>query len=208
MNTQKNNSGIGYTTFFSLKGGVGKTSLASAISLELGFVNQPVPVITNDPISPLEDLLGTENAMLIQQDQEIPNSFDKEEDVIIDLGGFVDERIISVLEKSKTIIIPTLGSFLSLSGLVGTLQEVERFNKNIVIVLNRVDKKEEHKVVSFINDKGNYPVFSLKSSKCFENIHYQKKSVAQMMEEEPLRRRSYDGVSKQIWKIINYLKEN
>ena len=208
MDNKKKDSGIGFTTFFSLKGGVGKTSLASAISLELSWINQPVPVITNDPISPLEDLLGSENAMLIQQGQEIPNSFKKNEDVIIDLGGFVDDRSIPVLENAKTIVIPTLGSFLSLSGLVGTLQEVERFNKNIVIVLNRVDKKEEHKVVSFIKDKGNYPVFSLKSSKCFENIHYQKKSVAQMMLEEPLRRRSYDGVSKQIWQIINYLKEN
>ena len=172
------------------------------------FINQPVPVITNDPISPLEELLGSENALLIQQDQEIPNTFSKEDDVIIDLGGFVDERSIPVLEQAKTIIIPTLGSFLSLSGLVGTLQEVEKFNKNIIIILNRVDKKEEHQVKTFIKEKGNYPIFSVKTSKCFENIHYQKKSVAQMMEDEPLRRRSYDGVSKQIWEIINHLKEN
>jgi len=207
MDNKKKDSGIGFTTFFSLKGGVGKTSLASAISLELSWINQPVPVITNDPISPLEDLLGSENAMLIQQGQEIPNSFKKNEDVIIDLGGFVDDRSIPVLENAKTIVIPTLGSFLSLSGLVGTLQEVERFNKNIVVVINRVDKKEEDSVRTFIKEKGDYPIFSVKSSKCFENIHYQKKSVAQMMVEQPLRRRSYDGVSKQIWQIITHLKE-
>ena len=208
MDKKKKDSGIGFTTFFSLKGGVGKTSLASAISLELSWIRQPVPVITNDPISPLENLLGSDNALLIPQGQEIPNSFKKNEDVIIDLGGFVDERSIPVLEHSKTIIIPTLGSFLSLSGLVGTLMEVERFNKNIVVVINRVDKKEEQSVRTFIKEKGDYPIISVKSSKCFENIHYQKKSVAQMMVEQPLRRRSYDGVSKQIWEIINHLKEN
>jgi len=208
MNKKNKDSGIGFTTFFSLKGGVGKTSLASAISLELSFINQPVPVITNDPISPLEDLLGSENAMIIQQDQDLPNAFSKDEDVIIDLGGFVDQRIIPVLENAKLIVIPTLGSFLSLVGLVGTIQEVERFNKNIVVVINRVDKKEEQSVRTFIKEKGDYPIFSVKSSKCFENMHYQKKSVAQMMKEEPLRRRSYDGVSKQIWAIINHLKEN
>ena len=208
MNKKNKDSGIGFTTFFSLKGGVGKTSLASAISLELSFINQPVPVITNDPISPLEGLLGSENAMIIQQDQDLPNAFSKDEDVIIDLGGFVDQRSIPVLENAKNIVIPTLGSFLSLVGLVGTIQEVEKFNKNIVIVINRVDKKEEQSVRTFINEKGNYPIFSVKSSKCFENIHYQKKSVAQMMEEVPLRRRSYDGVSKQIWAIINHLKED
>ena len=208
MNKKNKDSGIGFTTFFSLKGGVGKTSLASAISLELSFINQPVPVITNDPISPLEDLLGSENAMIIQQDQDLPNSFSNDEDVIIDLGGFVDQRSIPVLENAKLIVIPTLGSFLSLVGLVGTIQEVERFNKNIVVVINRVDKKEEQSVRTFIKEKGDYPIFSVKSSKCFENMHYQKKSVAQMMKEEPLRRRSYDGVSKQIWAIINHLKEN
>ena len=208
MNKKNKDSGIGFTTFFSLKGGVGKTSLASAISLELSFINQPVPVITNDPISPLEDLLGSENAMIIQQDQDLPNASSKDENVIIDLGGFVDQRIIPVLENAKLIVIPTLGSFLSLVGLVGTIQEVERFNKNIVVVINRMDKKEEQSVRTFIKEKGDYPIFSVKSSKCFENMHYQKKSVAQMMKEEPLRRRSYDGVSKQIWAIINHLKEN
>ena len=207
MKNKKQDSGIGFTSFFSLKGGVGKTSLASAISLELKFINQPVPVITNDPISPLEEILGADNALLIQPDQAFPNTLKTNDDVIVDLGGFVDERSIPVLEKSKTVVIPTLGSFLSLSGLIGTLQEVEKFNKDIVIILNRVDKKEEGKVKTFIKENANYPIFSLKTSKCFENIHYQKKSVSQMMEEEPLRRRSYDGVSKQIWKIINYLQE-
>ena len=207
MKNKKQESGIGFTSFFSLKGGVGKTSLASAISLELKFINQPVPVITNDPISPLEEILGAETALLIQPDQTFPNTLKTNDDVLVDLGGFVDERSIPVLEQSKTVVVPTLGSFLSLSGLIGTLQEVEKFNKEIMIVLNRVDKKEEEKVRTFIKENADYPIFSLKTSKCFENIHYQKKSVAQMMEEEPLRRRSYDGVSKQIWKIINFLQE-
>ncbi len=96
---------------------------------------------------------------------------------------------------------------MDLSGLIGTLEEVGKFNKEIIIVLNRVDKKEEEKVRTFIEENADYPIFSIKTSKCFENIHYQKKSIAQMMEEEPLRKRSYDGVSKQIWQIINYLKE-
>jgi len=208
MKNKKQDAGIGFTAIFSLKGGVGKTSLASAISLELGFLNQAVPVITNDPISPIEEVLGTDNALLIQPDQSFPTTLKTNDDVLIDLGGFVDRRSIPVLENAKKIVIPTLADFLSLSGLIGTLQEVEKFNKNIVIVINRVNKKEEQSVRTFINEKWNYPIFSVKSSKCFENIHYQKKSIAQMMVEQPIRRRSYDGVSKQIWAIINHLKEN
>ena len=33
-------SGLGFTTIFSLKGGVGKTSLASALCLELDYEGQ------------------------------------------------------------------------------------------------------------------------------------------------------------------------
>ena len=60
------------------------------------------------------------------------------DDVLVDLGGFVDERSIPVLEKSKTVVIPTLGSFLSLSGLIGTLEEVQNFNREKI--LNKLEK--------------------------------------------------------------------
>ena len=199
-------SKLGFTTIFSLKGGVGKTSLASALCLELEHQGETVPVITNDPISPLENVLGKEKALLIKPNQQFPPSLTKDDDVIVDLGGFVDDRSISVLEKSKQIIIPTLGSYLSIAGLISTIQEVEKFNKEITIVLNRIEKKELEKILQFIRECCNYPIFKMKTSKCFENIHYQKKSISQMMEDEPLRKRSYKEVHAQIQEIIQHLK--
>ena len=197
-------SGIGYTTIFSLKGGVGKTSLASALCLEFDYEGKKVPVITNDAISPLEEILGKEKAMKLGTDSKFPE-LKKNDDVIIDLGGFVDERSITVLKNCKQVVIPTLGSFLSISGLVATIQEVERFNKEITIVLNRVEKKDVEKILQFINEKYNYPIFKLKTSKCFENLHYQQKSVSQMMKDEPLRRRSYAEVYAQLQELKQHL---
>ena len=197
-------SGLGFTTIFSLKGGVGKTSLASALCLELDYKGKKVPIITNDAISPLEEVLGKEKALKLKHDEDFPE-LKKSDDIIVDLGGFVDERSISVLKKSKQVVIPTIGSFLSISGLIQTVQEVERFNKKITIVLNRIEKKEVEKVIQFIRENHDYPIFKLKTSKCFENLLYQNKSVSQMMKEEPLRRSSYKEVHAQLQEIIKHL---
>jgi cellulose biosynthesis protein BcsQ len=197
-------SGLGFTTIFSLKGGVGKTSLASALCLELDYKGKKVPIITNDAISPLEEVLGKEKALKLKIDEDFPE-LKKSDDIIVDLGGFVDERSISALKKSKQVVIPTIGSFLSISGLIQTVQEVERFNKKIIIVLNRIEKKEVEKVIQFIRENHDYPIFKLKTSKCFENLLYQNKSVSQMMKEEPLRRSSYKEVHAQLHEIIKHL---
>ena len=197
-------SGLGFTTIFSLKGGVGKTSLASALCLELDYKGKKVPIITNDVISPLEEVLGKEKALKLKIDEDFPK-LKKSDDIIVDLGGFVDERSISALKKSKQVVIPTIGSFLSISGLIQTVQEVERFNKKIIIVLNRIEKKEVEKVIQFIRESHDYPIFKLKTSKCFENLLYQNKSVSQMMKDEPLRRSSYKEVHAQLHEIIQHL---
>ena len=196
---------IGLTTFFSLKGGVGKSSLASAICMELHDDDEKVLFITNDAISPLEKILGEDKVLKIGQKDNFPE-LNTDDDVIIDLGGFVDDRAITILKNSKQIVLPTLGSFLSLSGLISTLQEVEPFNKEITIVLNRIEKKEVEKIIEFIRSDYSYPIFKVKSSKCFENLHYQNKSISQMMREEPLRKRSYKEVHAQIQELIQHLK--
>ena len=196
---------IGLTTFFSLKGGVGKSSLASAICMELHDDDEKVLFITNDAISPLEKILGEDKVLKIGQKDNFPE-LNTDDDVIIDLGGFVDDRAITILKNSKQIVLPTLGSFLSLSGLISTLQEVEPFNKEITIVLNRIEKKEVEKIIEFIRSDYSYPIFKVKSSKCFENLHYQNKSISQMMREEPLRKGSYKEVHAQIQELIQHLK--
>ena len=196
---------IGLTTFFSLKGGVGKSSLASAICMELHDDDEKVLFITNDAISPLEKILGEDKVLKIGQNDSFPE-LNTEDDVIIDLGGFVDDRAITILKNSKQIVLPTLGSFLSLSGLISTLQEVEPFNKEITIVLKRIEIKEVERIIEFIRSDYSYPIFKVKSSKCFENLHYQNKSISQMMREEPLRKRSYKEVHAQIQELIQHLK--
>ena len=199
-------SGLGFTTIFSLKGGVGKSSISAAIILALSDEDEKIPVITNDAISPLEDILGKKRALVMKPNQPFPE-FPKDEDVLIDLGGFVDERTIAVLKQSKQIVIPTVCTFLGLHGLFSTIKEVEPYNKEITIVLNQVDKKEVDGAIQVIREKKHdYPIFKIKFSKAFENLHNQRKSIGQMMEDEPLRKRSYKEVNAQLIELIQHLK--
>ena len=88
-----------------------------------------------------------------------------------------------------------------------TVNDVKKLNKNLVMVVNRIDKKEFMDFYEVIRDAcGNFPVFPLKNSKAFENCQIQKKSIYQMMEDEPVRKKAYTEVQNQLNKIIEHLK--
>jgi len=68
-------------TIYNFKGGVGKTSIALNIALNLGL-----PVVTNDIYSPLERLLGEDKFIKLAKDQTIP-TLSSEHSIIFDFGG-------------------------------------------------------------------------------------------------------------------------
>ncbi len=197
---------IGLTTVFSLKGGVGKTALSVSMSMEMFRNGIEVPIISNDPVSIVEKVMG-DNGWILPQGKEFPSELKKNSDYILDLGGFLEQRIIDVIKKSKTVIIPTPNDYASIQATIMTVNDVKKLNKNLVMVVNRIDKKEFMDFYEVIRDAcGNFPVFPLKNSKAFENCQIQKKSIYQMMEDEPVRKKAYTEVQNQLNKIIEHLK--
>ena len=98
---------IGIVSTFSLKGGVGKTSISLAVQLELQKKGSGVKIMTNDPVSPIGAVLDENDFIQLSQKQDFPKDLQTNGDWILDLGGYLDNRILPVLKKSKTIIIPT-----------------------------------------------------------------------------------------------------
>ncbi|MDK2063345.1 ParA family protein [Aliarcobacter butzleri] len=133
-------------TFFTIKGGVGKTTLSVQVAQMLGY-----DYITNDGHSAVVDLLDEDRALLVSEsEKEIP--FFK--NVVYDFGGFKDLRIKNIIENSDVVVIPTLMSRNDIKATIATLEEVSLINKNIVIVLNRsksIEKAEELK--EFLKDE-------------------------------------------------------
>jgi len=194
------------TTFFSLKGGVGKTCLSLAIQLELKKNGTPIKIITNDPVSPIGIVVDGNEFIQLSQKQDFPKDLSKEDNSILDLGGYLDNRILPVLKKSKTIIIPTFTDYPSLIATQKTLKDIEPYNRKIILIANKTAKIDFMDTYETLRDVcGNYPVFPVKTSKAFENLYVERKAISQTMIDNPLLGRAYAEVLEQLKKIINHL---
>lgn len=115
---------------YSIKGGVGKTTLSVQISQMLDFT-----YVTNDSHSSAHNLMPEEKGFLVSYEEyeEIPY----DEKVVYDFGGFKDTRINDIIKKSNKILIPTLTSIVDVQATIATLKDIIEINKNIIIVINR-----------------------------------------------------------------------
>jgi cellulose biosynthesis protein BcsQ len=115
---------------YSIKGGVGKTTLSVQISQMLEYT-----YVTNDSHSSAHNLMPEEKGFLVSKEEydEIPY----DENVVYDFGGFKDTRINEIIKQAKKVVIPTLTSIVDLQATLATLKDVAAINKNIVIIVNR-----------------------------------------------------------------------
>lgn len=123
---------------YSIKGGVGKTTLSVQISQMLNYT-----YVTNDSHSSAHNLMPEEKGFLVSSEEydEIP--FDK--NIVYDFGGFRDNRINDIIKQSDKIVIPTLTSIVDVQATLATLKDVAEVNKNIIIVINKA--KNNNKAV-------------------------------------------------------------
>jgi len=115
---------------YSIKGGVGKTTLSVQVSQMLDYT-----YVTNDSHSSAHNLMPEEKGFLVSTEdyEEIP--FD--ENIVYDFGGFKDSRINDIIKQASKIIIPTLTSIVDVQATIATIKDVSEINKNIIIVINR-----------------------------------------------------------------------
>lgn len=115
---------------YSIKGGVGKTTLSVQISQMIEYT-----YVTNDSHSSAHNLMPEEKGFLVSSEEyeEIPY----DDNVVYDFGGFKDTRINVIIKQANKILIPTLTSIVDVQATLATLKDVIEINKNIVIIVNR-----------------------------------------------------------------------
>lgn len=184
-------------TTYNVKGGVGKTDISLNMALTLDY-----GIITNEPFSPLETVLGAENFLKLNPGDKLPK-LPKDADIVFDFGGYLDNRVIEALKQSDVVLVPVINEFKDLHTTINFIQEIEDYNKKIIIVVNRAQKGDYVSVCEAMKAFYSYPVFEIKSTRALPNIMKEKKSVKAMVKEGGLKAWNYKSVDSQFDKIID-----
>ncbi len=187
---------------FNIKGGQGKTSLAVNLALTLN-----AGVITNDLYSPLEKVLPENQFVKVDLTSDFPNIEEDNIKLIYDLGGWIDIRCIKLLKEADLIIIPIINDYINNQVAINTIEEVKKYNENILIIANRTEKNDYEEIKTLINGfyGTKFQVLELKKTTAFSKIFAKAKSIENIIKEDKLLAFSYREVEKQLQKIVNFI---
>jgi MinD superfamily P-loop ATPase len=138
-------------TFFSAKGGQGKTTLAINYAL---YSNSKL--FTNDYKSGSEIYrkLFNENMFELIKDDTESVIFEDDEKIVFDLGGYIDKKVPAIIKGSDLCIIPVMyQSKIDLEALFIVFESITALNKNIYVVINNTENSLSLKLQEIITKK-------------------------------------------------------
>lgn len=176
------------------KGGVGKTPIAFSLAKDLGLYLQ-----SND--NSLIETIYPEKAQIVAKPFLKPNT-------LYDFGGFADAGVIDIIKQSNAVIVPCSTDFNSVMRTLETLDEIQGYNDNILVIVTKTEKEHDfHNVMEVIDDKfENLHYFELRNSKIFRNSIETGASVTELYNQTPLSRSAYNTVYQQYNTILNLFK--
>ena len=194
--------------FYSRKGGQGKTTHA------VGYAHySKSSLVTNDfgnsTVSIYKDLFSEEGQTITElkpDQQDVDVSEDRGN--VFDFGGFMDSRVIAVAKFVDYCVVPIYyQSKADLSPSVQTIVELEKYNKNIVIVINNTDKKDAELLEESVQERFSYPIFTIPKSRFINRLPDEGKSVFQLSEEGGLNKHMLRNLLPRIEEFYSYLSK-
>jgi MinD-like ATPase involved in chromosome partitioning or flagellar assembly len=143
---------------WSFKGGVGKSTVAALIAKQTGW-----PVVTNDIYTALEGVVS--DLTILRPSDSLPVF---NHNIIIDLGGYVERRVVDGIRQADLVIIPTLAETASVKSALAAVREIQPFGKPILIVANRAKEQDLSDIQEVFGES--VKVVRLKESRFFQRV--------------------------------------
>jgi MinD-like ATPase involved in chromosome partitioning or flagellar assembly len=154
-----------YVSFYTAKGGQGKTTLAVNYALR-----SDSHYYTNDYRSGTEDLFKSRfpegKFHLITPESKKLTTDDKEK-VVFDFGGYIDDKIPPIIKKCDLVIIPIMyQSKADLRAFFLVVNAIEKYTNHILVVINNTELKLLDELKEGLNHtlEGKYPIKIIKRS--------------------------------------------
>lgn len=196
---------------YSSKGSAGKTPISTNIALEKDFC-----IGTNEAFHVYDNLIADNKLIALNTEEAFPHELiEHDVDIVFDLAGSISKLAISItsaLKMSNFVIVPIYNEYKSLVAGLNTINQIQEFNQNIIVVATKLQKQRidifrddwthsedfkniERSIKGKIRQE--IPVLPLKFSKVFDNIFEEQKSIKQLMAASALAKHSYKDVAKQ-----------
>lgn len=156
--------------YFSLKGGVGKTSLSLNHAIEKSYA-----YVTNDITSNIDETQLYEYHEIAKRKKRIPQKLTHLKDVIFDFGAMyetIDPKVTHGARICDGVVIPTFTDERSLEATIESYNFIKNHAKNIIIVINNYTKEKKYdyayKVLSEALD--NPIILQVRTTTLFERV--------------------------------------
>lgn len=205
-------------TVYSAKGSAGKTPIATNIALDREYA-----IGTNEQFHVFDSFIPDNRLLAVDLTEPFPDIPD-DIDIVFDLAGAISEHsnsISSALAQSDLVIVPIFNEVKSLNSGIGTIREIAKFTKSIMVVATKLQKQSGERftgdwsksrdfenvqqAVNSMDIGFGIPVLPLKFSKAFDAIFEKELSINQIMDADSLSRYTYREVAKQFDEIYNHI---
>ena len=105
-------------------------------------------------------------------------------------------------------IIPVTSSYLDLQLAINTIEEIKKYNNNIIIVANMISSKKDYSLIQEAMKKMEYkyPVMPIKRTASIKNIFSNKQSIESLVSKGGLSKYHYQNAKSQFDDLVKLLK--
>jgi len=187
---------------YNQKGGVGKSMLATQISLYFDTT-----IIELDPYGMLTKTLD-DRVIKIALDEQLPEIING--DVIYDFGGFDDIRLDTISKSADLIILPFNPTINALGTTLESYNRIKNFNLPILFIVNGYIKVNDiEDAISFIQEHTQEEIdyFSIPHTRALQTAENEAISIIELASGGGLKKHTYKKISSIMSDLMKKIEE-